>query len=250
MKSLNFEQFITEDNLASIQKSLDQSLKDLDLGNVNNVDDKEALEFLNAILKHDGDAKKIKKNDLKESFQFPINEDVFIDLTGKIGELLGLSTALDFIISKVILKLNKHADPDKVKTRVHAVLQWISNATSIEDYAIVRVFAWIAKLFGANGLNQKIIGKAGLIIIISILLVAGIICFPAIGTGSVAMLFAAISSMAKLHEMYGLCKDIWMMIKHPDQVDITRYGDFYDQVNDLYKEYRETHILSFSNYTE
>jgi hypothetical protein len=207
----------------SIQTEIEEVSQKLDPKELVNDTPEELAGMLSNLLDAGGDLDKADLDDVKEHLS-RIQENVEAEAINEsesglvyvlevVGTIMGNADLIHYIGEILSKKLGKKVDVSKVSSYLKKFVDFVKTASGFPAKVIKKFFAWIAKMLGLNKSGTKIMGLVGLGVCTVILLIVGIMYFPAAAaltgaSGIFTMLLSITSIIGKITEVTVIIQEI------------------------------------------
>lgn len=228
----NFDDFCKVYRVSeSVETDAQEISTEIDFEEMEDVDPDKIAATLSKLIDAGGDIDKIDIDQIAESFQkimeeenIDENENLNESATGMVyvlevvGTILGNADLLHFIGEALSKKLGKKVDVSNMAQKLKAIVDTLKKATGYPAKVIKKFFEWVGKKFGMDKTSIKIMGLVGLGLATVVMLVIGVIYFPAAaavtGTSGVLAVILSIGALiGKTAEITVVIKEIVTLMK-------------------------------------
>jgi predicted unusual protein kinase regulating ubiquinone biosynthesis (AarF/ABC1/UbiB family) len=229
------------DLMESVETDAKEISTEIDFEEMEDVDPDKIAATLSKLIDAGGDIDKIDIDQIAENFQQIMEEENVSEdenlnesATGMVyvlevvGTILGNADLLHFIGDVLSKKLGRKVDVSNVAQKLKVMVDALKKATGYPAKIIKKFFEWIGKLFGMDKASVKIMGLVGLGLATVVMLVIGVIYFPAAaaltGTSGILTVILSIGALiGKAAEITVVIKEVVEVMKA--QVEKAAGGD-------------------------
>lgn len=199
--------------LESVEAEAREISTEIDFEELEDVDPDKIAATLSKLIDVDGDIDKIDIDQIAENFEEimkeeNVNEDETLNeaATGMIyvleviGTILGNADLLHFMGEFISKKLGKKVEVGKFVKSMQSFVEGVKKVTGYPAKVIKKFFEWIGKSLGMDKASTKIMGLVGLGLATVIMLLVGVLYFPAAAavTGTTTGILTFILSISAL----------------------------------------------------
>ena len=233
-RTKRFQDFISFQESNSLRESVEGEAKEIEKEiepeEIEDIDPDKVAATLSALIDAGGNLDKIDMDQIEENFQQILEDsekegtDINESETGVVyvlevvGSILGNVDLLHFIGDALSKKLGKKVDLTKFASSILKIIDFIKKITGFPAKILKKFFEWIGKILGLDKAGSKLMGLTGLGVATVILMVVGIVFFPAAAaitgtSGVLALILSVTALIGKVTEITVVTQEIIKVIR-------------------------------------